>query len=604
VRELSCNRSVRQFRARWIAPFLCFALIHTAHAQLATSYYNVTGIQKRVLPNAVQLTIRTDGTVLFGGDINDFVNLEDGAFDPKGVSSFRIRLLNARARLPAFVDIGAYPVDSAVVTLGSEPFERPFFSSGGSDQSGLRVDIQFRFYVPVKVQRFVVDRRASDFIEGENAGEYGINFTDVLGPRDVEVQLGQDRRSIIITVITDRADAGKAAQLRRSPVEGHKHRLSVTPLPVTLLDGQPDDAPGTRFRLDALHTPLPEVLDAVSRITGGALMVRPDAANVDVSLLLPNVNLDECLRALSTAYGLVLTARPPEEGGGFSLGRNGPAGVLERFQLHHLAPERARLLFPDFLLPLLRVDNENNALLFSGAPELAARLRRDLAKLDLPRPQVRVELTAWEFSSSEDANYALSASHRLAQQAASINSGTGEVSLVLGPEQQKLFSVTVEALAAKGRARLAAKPFVVVASGEEGTLFLGQERYVTVLRRRGGVQRVEALRLRIGYSITVTPRVGASDDITLDLAPRISTVDSIEADTRLPTLGIRETNTVMRVRPDDVVIVAGLESNLEFGTRRRFLPLAPVPVANDLFGARRRSESQTALILLVTAKKV
>ncbi|MDQ3815073.1 MAG: hypothetical protein M3347_14165, partial [Armatimonadota bacterium] len=610
----------------WLLLTLLLTQFHPSHAQLATSYYNVTSIQKRVLPNAVQLTIRTDGTVLFGGDLDEIVDISEVRFQPKPVTSFRLRLLNARARLPAFVDIGAYPVDSAAVTLGSDEFKQPFFSSGADDQRGPRVDIQFKFYVPVTVQSFVIDRRSTDFLRGENAGEYGINFTDVLGPRDVRVELGPDRRTIIITVIPDRADAGRAARIRRSPPEQHKHRLLVTPIPASLPESGGLASPLLpRLRIDVLHTRLAEVLDAVSRATDVSLTIptdapslsadaaseraktgniRANAADIDVSLLLPNVTLDECLRAISTAYGLVVTPRVEEEGGGFSVGRGNPVAGLERFQLHHLAPERARLLFPDFLLPYLRVDNENNALLFSGSPELAARLRHDLARLDLPRPQVRVEATAWEFSSSADANYALRLIHSLARQSTSLDTGAGTVSFILGPAQQKLFSATVEALAAKGRARLSAKPFVVVASGEEGSLFLGQERFVTVLRRRRGVQNAEALRLQVGYSITVTPRVGARDDITLDLNPRVSTIDAIEPDTRLPTLGVRETTSVARVRPDDAVIIGGLESNLEFATRRRLLPLAPLPVVNDLLGSRRSSTSQTALIMLVTARKV
>jgi hypothetical protein len=92
--------------------------------------------------------------------------------------------------------------------------------------------------------------------------------------------------------------------------------------------------------------------------------------------------------------------------------------------------------------------------------------------------------------------------------------------------------------------------------------------------------------------------VGAADDITLELNPRISTIDAIENGTGLPTVGIRETNSVLRVRAGDAVVVAGLDSNLDFDTRRS-------PFSSALAGlAQRDSKSQTALLLLVTARKV
>jgi type II secretory pathway component GspD/PulD (secretin) len=60
-------------------------------------------------------------------------------------------------------------------------------------------------------------------------------------------------------------------------------------------------------------------------------------------------------------------------------------------------------VLPDFLLPLLRTDIANSALLITAPPQVVERVRRDLAKLDVPRPQVRVDATAWEFTSAESA---------------------------------------------------------------------------------------------------------------------------------------------------------------------------------------------------------
>jgi type II secretory pathway component GspD/PulD (secretin) len=111
------------------------------------------------------------------------------------------------------------------------------------------------------------------------------------------------------------------------------------------------------------------------------------------------------------------------------------------------------------------------------------------------------------------------------------------------------------------------------------------------------------LRLQIGYTLTVTPRAGAADDITLDLAPRVSTVDEIEVGSGLPTLGIREANSVVRVQPGDAVILGGLDADLAFQTRGRSLP-SRIPLLGRLFRSRRSSRSQTATLLLVTARKV
>jgi hypothetical protein len=593
-------RSLRPSAALWrrtihpsLAAWLCLALFPgliclPAQSQLATSFYNVTGVQTRTLPNAVQVTIRTDGTVTFGTDLFDLLRLTDNDVEPKETATLRVRLLRARARLPAFINIGSYPVDSAQVTLGSEEMQFPFFSEGNGMEEP-RVDILLHFFVPVRVQRFILNRNARDSRE-EDGGE-GINFVEFLGPRDVSVEIGPDRRSIIITVITDRLDSGRAANIRRSPPANRRHTFSLQPLP------------DNRFRVSALHTPLPELLAEVAEASGVALTARADADRLEVSLTLPDATLEELLNTLTVAYGLTVLARPPEEGGGFSVGRNGAVSVTERLPLRYLDPDQARLLFPDFLLSSLKTDRENKSLIFSGLPTLAARLRKDLGKLDRPPAQVRVELSVWEVTSTEDFQYALETAYQSGSERIRLFSPLSELSVLLQPGQEKLFSASMNALATSGRARIQARPSVVVASGKSGVLFVGQQRYITVLQSRFGTQNVEALRLPIGYTLNVSPTVGAEKDITLELTARLSTVDSVERGTGLPTLGIREMISVIRLRPGQTALLAGLTENLQFDNRLG--PGVGAKAMPDIpFGARQNSRARRRTILLVTAQEV
>jgi len=130
------------------------------------------------------------------------------------------------------------------------------------------------------------------------------------------------------------------------------------------------------------------------------------------------------------------------------------------------------------------------------------------------------------------------------------------------------------ALRARGRAKLVASPFVTALSGQRGTLFLGQTRYIRILQNRYGGQISQALPLQIGTTLSVTPRGGeGNDDVLLDIAPRVSTVDEIEAETGLPTLGI------------------------DFDSRTAGRALA-------LFPSRRGAREQRALLVIVTARRL
>lgn len=562
-----------------------------ARAQLAKNFYYVNRIESRVLPNAVQIIIRTDGVVQFGVDRNEVFELNaNGSWQPRPITRLRLRFLKARAKLPAFNEVGHYPVDGAYISPGRDELQSPYLSAFPLPDDPV-TDVELRFYVPVLLRKFNPFGASGDIGTDDEGSNSGYNFTDVLDARDVGIELGRDRRSVVITVISDRVDSQHTPSLKRAPRKINR-RLAI----------KASDTPG-EFRFDILRNPLRRVLDTASQITGTTFIVRPESAETEITLLLPSATPREFVAILARSYGLSLAERPPPPGetnNGWEIGRGGDLDTSRRITLNHLAPERARLLFPDFLLPRLRVDAENNALLATGSSALVDRIAQDIAHLDKPRPQVKVEASAWEISTGQSFELALQAAFNAGgdKLGGSFNLGTGEAALVVNQATAKSLSTTLAALQVKNHAHLVAKPFTLVASGEKGSLFSGQNRFITVLRRVRGQQNAQALKIQIGFSLDVTPLVGGTEkeaEILLQLTPEISSVIEIEDGTGLPTIALRNVDTTVRLRPGDSVILAGLESQFENEARRGLL--APLP-------SRRASKGQTALIFLVTAERV
>ena len=546
---------------------LLMLLSGASEAQLARSFVNVTAIRVKQLPNAVQVRIETDGSAQFGTDFDDWIDFERG-FSPKPTQSLRIRVVRARAKLPAFVPLEAYPIDGAVVTLGREDFKNPYFPRGQGDENDPRVQIELRFAAPVRVQSF-----------GAEAGQ-AIEFDDILGPLEASVEPSNDRRAIVITVITNRADSTAPQRLDRSPRADRKHSLSIKA------------GEAGRFRLRALHTPLKGVLDELASVTGTRFLAREEVANLEISVNLPDASPLELLQALQIGYGLGFR----DEGGTFILGRGDEFFSTRALALQNLSPDAARLLFPDFLLPFLRSDREINALVAVQNPPLLAKIAADLQVLDAPRAQFEVTAQAWEIASTREVNLALSLSRTIGGDAQTIDFGAGAASVRVERGMTTRLSGVLNALSARGRARLVAAPSVTAVSGERGTLFLGQTLYILVIQNSGGGQSARALPLQIGTTLGVTPRGNDRDgDILLDIAPRISTVDEIEVLTGLPTLGIRESSSTIRLRDSDSVVLAGLEFDFDSRAKRRTLKLFP---------SRRESRDERTLLVLVTARRV
>ena len=539
-----------------------------ARAQLATSYLTVTGIKVKRLTDAVQVRIETDGLPRYGTDLKDFIY--DEYFGPKPTQVLRIRIVGAISRLPTYVPLDAYPLDGALISPGRTEFARPYFTNGAYDQPEPRVDIELRFATPVVAQQF-----------SANIGDGGIRFGEYADPLEWKLEPASNGRAIVFTIFPDRSDLGGAARLNRSPAADRANQLDVT-----------KNADGT-LRVYALHTPLRDLLEKASQQSGAPFLAREDVAALDVSLFLPGASLAELLDTLQTSYNL--GGRIEE--GSLILGRGDEFQEARSLPLNNLAPDAARLLFPDFLLAALRPDRLGNALVATGSPAILSRITSDLKRIDAPRAQFEIEAQVWEINSQRDINTVLQLTRSVGRDSQSIDFGTGTASIRVESGQTDQLLANLQLLVSKRRGRLRAAPRVTVLAGANGSIFLGQTRYVLVLQQRGNEQVSQALPLQIGTKLDVSARgsLNPNDPISLSVSPSVSTVDALESGTSLPTLGIRQISSTLLVDPDQSVIIAGLESAIDGDTRGRAL---------GIFPSRRASREQQQLLVVVKARRV
>jgi len=565
---LTASRGKARFHMAIALPLLIMALCSGASAQNATSFVNITGITVKRLGNAVVVRVETDGTVRFGGDFRDWIDVDNG-FQPKPTTSIRLRIVQARAKVPAYVPIDAYPVDGAAISLGRTPFVRPFFTDGAYGQPQPVVDVELRFATAVLIRKFTVQPYRS------------IDFGGYLGPKEASIELSNDRRAIVITVVPDRADLLATEHLNRLPLAERKTRLSVLPLD------------GSAFRVEALHTPLRDLLSGVATATGEQFAARPEVADVPVSLCLPRTSPAAFARALATATNLGTR----DEDGATIFGRGDEFFASRSLPLRNLTPDQARLLFPDFLLPFLRADREHNALVAVQTPAMLDKMEGQLRVLDTTRAQFEVSAQFWELTRTKDTNSALSLVRSIGGDTETLDASTGILIGKIAPGLTAQLQTTLQLLSIQGRARLAATSKVVALSGAPATLFSGQTRYVQVLQNNYNGTSAIALALQIGAGLNVTARGSneLSDPIRLDVAPKLSTVDAIETKTGLPTLGIRELSGTLLLRSQEAGVFAGLESDTDFFTRSKTLRLIP---------SQSDSREVRSLLVLVTARRL
>ncbi|MCC6443705.1 MAG: hypothetical protein IT210_09660, partial [Armatimonadetes bacterium] len=294
------------------------------------AYCNITGIETKRLPNAVQVIVQADGLMDIEQNWGYFFNMEaltTGQSEKfaKQVTVLPFKIRNARSRVGNFSDVGIYPVSHVEAAI---PPDAP---------EGVGLDMRIVLFTPATT------------LSVQTPWGPSFNEMSIAGPT-VNIRLTQDQRSLIILVTSDRRTIAPVE--RRKLPEGAPVELSASLGEDGLLD------------IRALNADLREVVRAMARASGRALLV-DDRVDHIVSLSLAGVRPAEAMEALAVVYNLAVE----EEGGALRLTEGLVSSLptfgtsaLESVRLHYISAVSARDSLPEFLLRYLHVNPEENAL--------------------------------------------------------------------------------------------------------------------------------------------------------------------------------------------------------------------------------------------------
>jgi MSHA biogenesis protein MshL len=191
------------------------------------------------------------------------------------------------------------------------------------------------------------------------------------------------------------------------------------------------------------------------------------------------------------------------------------------------------------------------------------------------------------------------------------NSAAGAL-LVAGAPQSLagadfVISDLVEALETQGKVKALASPKVATLNNQMAIVKISrQDVYFTSEISQGDVSTLQSFTpntIDVGVILDVTPQIGPDGTITMNIHPsitaefdRVTSPDGSE----FPLLRIRETDTVVKVRDGQTIIIAGLIQE-QVQKERIGLPcLTNLPGLQYLFGYRQEKTERTELVILIT----
>ena len=278
-------------------------------------------------------------------------------------------------------------------------------------------------------------------------------------------------------------------------------------------------------------------------------------------------------------------------------------------------------LMSRFYEPFLSVNKETNTLSLTGSPELIARIRQDLAALDVPPRQVMIEALITETSSDVSRRLGISWSLGGASGRDSIridgypgnppDSGYSPQVNHIGALFQRVdirsgewfgqFRAELDAYVEEGKARIRANPRIATLEGSQANIFIGREEYFSILTGSVSFAYARLEVIKTGIVLTITPYVSDDGHITLEVEPQVSDVVGAGS-TGLPVTNKRSVKTTVRVTNGETAVIGGLLVKNRIEVVRKVPLLGSIPILGHLFRHTETQNVESEISILLTPR--
>jgi len=263
-------------------------------------------------------------------------------------------------------------------------------------------------------------------------------------------------------------------------------------------------------------------------------------------------------------------------------------------------------------------DPNNRFVSVTAPPDLARRIVSEVKKLDLKPRQVLLDarVVAMERSDLLD----LGVEWGWPQISAGVfgtafnldDAGTWPWGVQIGYTPDQTFTdsllMALNLLQQNSQAEMVSNPQVLAQDGRLAELGVLTEEYFmltpTITNNALFYSQTEMVTITSGTKLSITPRIGDNNDITLEMATEVSDSIPKAAGSDLPLVTRRTSRNVVTVRDGGTVALAGLTENRSKKIDKRVPGLHALPLVGGLFKNTDNSASTREIAVFVTARLV
>lgn len=262
-------------------------------------------------------------------------------------------------------------------------------------------------------------------------------------------------------------------------------------------------------------------------------------------------------------------------------------------------------------LPSVHVIRSLNALALTTTTEQQQLYQELLTALDTPRPLILLEAVIYEVTDLQGLDLGLAYAQRRSEDARPITGfNLGQLNQLastgfsLGLYDGDFLSFTLNALKTDVGSRILSTPQILVMSGEQGVISVGQNVPFLSSTTTGNGQTTQAIERRdVGVSLSVRPYVSQAGEIILGIS---LTADSINQSLQASDIvtNTRNLRTLVRLQTGQSITLGGLITENQEETVRRVPLLGSIPLLGALFRSTSTTTTQRELSVVLRATAI
>lgn len=264
----------------------------------------------------------------------------------------------------------------------------------------------------------------------------------------------------------------------------------------------------------------------------------------------------------------------------------------------------------------LHIDERLNLLVVRDTPEVLRLVEKLIASVDLPEPEVMLEVEVMELATDQVDTLGL----KWPEEAQlGISNALGEIParVFVGGDNHINFrasianpTVVATLRGTSGNNNILANPKIRVRNRDKAKVHIGQKLPVFTTTTNfsvGASVAASVSYLDIGLKLDVEPTIQLDNDVVIKIGLEVSNLIrqvTGPGGTTAYEIGTRNTSTVLRLADGETQVLAGLINDEDRKSAAGIPHLSRIPVLGRLFGTTTDTRAKTEVVLLITPRVV